>query len=179
METINTTAAVAPEQEDAFLASLRIDQSYSGDVISVKKPLLTVPARKPTKTEFFRVHPEHMLDCYAVELKTEREIYIVKPGIESVLAEFVEPVRLRLCVTRQGVVFVWPLKLPKDDARRGDTWNRSAVEAASLAVDSWVRVSADMSLGAYQPYRAAAELGDPRCRKRPGPRSCRLLSVIA
>ena len=158
MTSNSNTAAL---DGDDFLASLRIDQSYSSDVVGVKRPLLTVPIRKPAKTDYVRVHPEHLLDCLAVELKAEREHYFVVPGLAPVMAEFVEPVRLRLCVTRQGTVFLWPVKLPKDD-RRPNAWHTSAAEAAALAETQWVRIAADMQLGAYQPYVATADLGDPK-----------------
>ena len=82
-------------KEDEFLASLRIDQSYTDATVGVRKVLMTVPVRKPMKTEFFRVHPEHWLDCHVVEMKLEREHYFVLPEVAPVIAEFVEPVRLR------------------------------------------------------------------------------------
>lgn len=150
-----------PVAEDAFLASLRIDQSFLNETIGVKKPLLTVPIRKPLRTDFVRVHPEHFVDCFALELKTEREFYFVVPGVAPAIAEFVDPVRLRLCVTRQGVVFLWPVKLPRDD-RRADAWRVSAAQAALLAETRWTRVAADMALGAYQPHVALADLGEPK-----------------
>jgi hypothetical protein len=147
--------------EDDFLASLRIDQSYVGAAVGVRKVLLTVPVRKPMRDEFFRVHPEHFIDVYAVELKAERETYFLAPAVAPVVAEFAEPVRLRFCVSRQGVAFLWPVKLPRDD-RRTDTWRASAAEAASLAESRWVRIAADMHLGAYQPFEAVADLGDAK-----------------
>ena len=146
---------------DDILAALRITQTYSEDVVGVKRPLLTVPVRKPLKTDFIRVHSEHMLDCFGLELKTDREHYFVVPTLAPTLIEFVEPVRLRLCVTRQGTVFLWPVKLPKDD-RRPNSWHASAAEAAALAETQWTRVASDMQLGAYQPYLAEADLGAPK-----------------
>ncbi len=168
--SVETGAAVgvAPLDDD-FLRSIRIDQSYSGDMTGVKKPLLTVPVRKPTKTEFVRVHPDLALDCFMVELKTEGERYFVSPEVAPFLGELVEPVRLRLCVTRQGVVFLWPVKLPKDE-RRADAWRSSAAEAASLGMHHWVRIAADMNLGAYQPYVATADLGSPSWPEEPFPK---------
>jgi len=154
--TVQTVVA-----EDDFLASLRINQNFTSDVIGVKKPLLTVPIRKPGKSDFIRVHPEHHIDCLMVELKAEREHYYVRQEVAMVIAEFAEPVRLRLCVTRQGVVFLWPIKLPRDD-RRADAWRLSAAEAACLGESRWMRLSADMGLGAYQPHVAVADLGDPK-----------------
>ena len=152
--------------EDDPLAALRIDQTYATDGIGVKKLLLTVPIRKPLKTDFFRVHPEYMLDCLALELKAEREHYFVVPSLAPVLAEFIEPVRLRLCVTRQGTAFLWPIKLPRED-RRPNPWHTSAAEVAGLAEKRWTRVTADMQLGAYQPFIAPSDLGDPKWPEEP------------
>jgi hypothetical protein len=155
-------AAGAPAEDgDDLLASLRIDQGYNSEVLGVKKPLLTVPVRKPSKTDYIRVHAEHWLDCFVIELKAEREHYFVVPELAPTLAEFVEPVRLRYCVTRMGTAFLWPVKLPKED-RRTDAWRQSAAEAAAMAEAKWLRVSADMHLGAYQPFVAVADLGPPK-----------------
>ena len=149
------------QQEDDFLSALRINQTYASDVIGVRKPLLTVPVRKPVKTDFVRVHPEHMLDCFGLELKSERDHYFVVPALAPLLAEFIEPTRLRLSITRQETVFLWPIKLPRDD-RRADAWRTSAAEAAALAETKWTRVSAIMQLGAYQPFHPVADLSEPK-----------------
>ena len=151
-----------PEQaQDALMAKLRISQTYADAVVGVKKPLLTVPVRKPNKSEFFRVHPNHFLDCCLVEDKNEREHFFVLPDVAPYLAECVEGGGLRLCVTRQEVAFLWPVKLPRED-RRGDTWRKSAAECASMAQGQWLRIVADMPLGAYQPLVATADLGEPK-----------------
>ncbi len=155
--------STAPDTDD-FFAAIRIDQSYASDAVSVAKPLLTVPVRKPAKGEFFRTSRTQYQDCLVLERKEERETYLVFNNLHGVLAEFVEPVRLRLCVNRQGTVLLWPQKLPRVDLR-GDTWRRSAAEAATLAESKWVRVAADMNLGAYQPYVATADLGEPQWPK--------------
>ena len=147
--------------EDDLLASMRIDQSHAEATLGVRRVLNTVPVRKPLKTEFIRVHPNHSFDCFCVEMKAEGETYFINPSVAQLIPEFCEAVRLRLCVTRQGVAFLWVLKLPRDD-RRGDEWRRSAAEAAHLAESRWIRVAADMHLGAYQAYEATAELGEAK-----------------
>jgi len=162
----NTIPIAATSTDEEFLSSLRIDAGQAGTAVGVRKVLTTVPVRKPKRDEFFRVHPEHFLDCYAVELKTEGEVYFVTPAVAQVIAEFAEPVRLRLCVSRQGVAFLWPIKLPRDE-RRADAWRTSAAEAATLAESRWIRISADMSLGAYQTFEAAADLGEARWPDEP------------
>jgi hypothetical protein len=157
---------LSEQAEDELMAKLRIPQTYANPMVGVKKPLLTVAVRKPNKNEFFRVHPSHFLDCCLIEDKTERENFFVLPEVAPFVTEFVEAVRLHYCITRQDVIFLWPVKLPRDD-RRGDAWRKSAGECAGLAQDKWVRVVADMSLGAYQPYVAMAELGEPKWPEEP------------
>lgn len=154
-------ATLETEKEDEFLASLRIDQAYLNEAIGARQLLLTIPVRKPNRDEFFRVHPVHQLLTFSLELKAERETYFITQAVASLVAEFIDPTCLRLCVSRQGVRFLWPVKLPKDD-KRGDAWRKSAIEAAEIAVKKWVRISADMNLGAYQVFMASAELGDPK-----------------
>jgi hypothetical protein len=159
---VDSSAVLDRQAEDDFLAGLRIDTSFADTPFGVRKPLLTVPVRKPPKTAFFRVHPEHHIDLFAVELKEERETYFIRGrALADMLSEFVEPVRLRLIVTRQGDAMLWPIKLPREDKRR-DEWRRSAAEIAGLAERKWLRVSSNMGLGCYEAFETVADLGDPR-----------------
>src|SRR5262249_23182367 len=63
-------------------------------------------------------------------------------------------------INRQGVVFLWPVRLPAADDRKTD-WPRSAREAAELAMTQWVRMKANMSLGAYEMTVAESVMADP------------------
>jgi len=58
------------------------------------------------------------------------------------------------------VLFIWPVKLPGPDGRQND-WHRSAAEAAEIAMNSWSRLKANMSLGAYELSTATGNLPDP------------------
>ena len=40
-------------------------------------------------------------------------------------------------------------------------WHRSAAEAAELAMHRWVRLSANMALGAYEIFEAIGNLPEP------------------
>jgi hypothetical protein len=63
-------------------------------------------------------------------------------------------------VNRQGVLFLWPIRLPGPDGKR-DEWSRTALEAADLARRGWVRVTANLGLGAYDVFTATGTLPDP------------------
>ena len=148
--------------KDLDLDSLRLKQDFN-ETLGVQKVLTHVPVRKPNKTNFIRVRPgeDYRMDIGIVEMKEERETYLVTPAMmsEPGIYELVVPARLVTYITRQGVLALWPLKLEKDG--KLNPWHESALEAAQLAEEKWVSVRADMSLGAYQIFLATAELPEP------------------
>ena len=50
--------------------------------------------------------------------------------------------------------------MPGEDGRL-DSWNRSALDAAQLAMGAWVRLTSNMSLKAYEIFQASANLPEP------------------
>ena len=156
-----------PEQEpnvgqDPFDPSrLRLSQNFA-EMVGVKKALLTVPVRKPNRQDFIRVHasPDYRLETAVLELKDERESYLVDPALYSELPGEIAPKVLFTVINRQGVLMLWPIRLPGEDGRH-DEWNRSALEAAQMAQSRWVRVAANLYLGAYEVYEAVADLPEP------------------
>ena len=149
------TAPAAPTLDPFDLTNLRLDQSFV-ESAGVKKLLTTVPVRKPNPQDFVRVHPspEYRAALAVIELKEDREIYLLTPQIARELpGEFVM-VMLFTAINRQGVVHLWPAKLPAPDGRIME-WHRSALDAADMGMRRWVRVKANMSLGAYEIVEAA------------------------
>jgi hypothetical protein len=69
-------------------------------------------------------------------------------------------VTMHTCINRQGVLFLWPVRLPGADGRQLE-WHRSAAEAAEMAMKRWVRIKSNMSLGAYEVYEASATIPEP------------------
>jgi hypothetical protein len=168
IETLNNgivKAEVEPKsQPDPFdPAALRLSQDFSAQ-LGVKKVLMTVPVRKPHNTWFIRVHPseDYRLQTAVVELKEEQETYLVAPALWPELAgeSTFSPRVIYTAVNRQGVAFLWPIRLPRPDGKL-DAWSESALEAAQRAQAHWVRVQANLSLGAYEVYEATAPLPEP------------------
>lgn len=156
------TPTTTTEATDPFdPARLRLSQKFA-DTVGIKKALVTVPVRKPNKQEFIRVHPsnEYRLETAVLELKEERETYLVTPELWPELPSELTPKVLFTTINRQGVLTLWPVRMPGADGRL-DQWNDSALEAANLAKDHWVRVVANMSLGAYEVSVASGNLPDP------------------
>jgi len=157
-----TNPQLAAGSSDPFdLTNLRLDQSFV-DSAGVKKLLTTVPVRRPSPQDFVRVHadPEYRAALAIIELKEDREIYLVPLAVARELpGEFVMAT-VYTAINRQGVVHLWPVRLPASDGRILE-WHRSAAEAAELAMHGWVRIKANMSLGAYEMFQAAGTIPDP------------------
>ena len=147
------TDTVSPDPFDP--ESLRLSQDFA-QLADVKPILATVPVRKPGRQDYVRINvdPDYQLTTAILQLKEEREDYIVAPDVRQELFGELVPVTLYTAINRQGVVFLWPCRIP-DETGRANSWHESALEAAELARDSWVRISADMSLGAYRTFAPA------------------------
>jgi len=137
------------------LNALRLDQTFV-ESAGVKKLLTTVPVRKPNPQDFVRVHPspEYRAAFAVIELKEDREVYLLTPSIARELAGEFVMVMVFTGINRQGVVHLWPVRLPAPDGRVLE-WHRSAADAADMATRRWIRIKANMSLGAYEIVEAA------------------------
>ena len=158
----STTAPVlAPDPFD--LTNLRLASNFS-ETSGVKKLLRTIPVRKPGKQDFVRVHPDasYRENFAMIELKEDRELYLISGAdLTAELSAESTNLTLHTAINRQGVVFLWPVPLPRPDGREM-LWHSSAREAAAEAITSWVRVSANMSLGAYELTTAEAITTEPQ-----------------
>ena len=101
-----------------------------------------------------------------LELKEDRETYLVDPALWSELPGEIAPIQLYTAITRQGVLFLWPVRLPGEDGRQME-WHRSAHEAAEMATKAWVKVQANMGLGAYEVFEATGNLPGPEWPEKP------------
>ena len=154
-----TAIAVTPDPFDP--AQFAASSTVLGG-IGVTKELVTCPVRKPNKQEFVRVlaNPDYQLRAHILELKDEKETYLVMPAVATALPGETRLVTLRLAVSRQGAVFLWPVAEPNIEGRETD-WGTSARAAAAKAVDYWVRMVANMSQGSYDVFVAPGALGTP------------------
>ena len=136
----------------------RIDPQIRG-----QRPILaTIPVRKPGRQDYVRVRPdeEYQLTTALLTLKEEREDYLVAPELRPGLFGELVPVTIYTAINRQGVLFLWPCRLPDETGRVND-WHASAIEAADRAKKNWIRIAADMGLGAYRIWEASGELPEP------------------
>ncbi|MGD9922444.1 MAG: hypothetical protein AB7V13_13525 [Pseudorhodoplanes sp.] len=159
--TKDDNSAILDTSNPFDLNNLRLSQDF-GATVGVKKLLTTIPVRRPSPQDFLRVHPapEYRAALPALELKEDRELYVIARNMQAELATECVPCILHTAINRQGVVFLWPVRLPGPDGKQNEWW-RSAGEAAELATKQWVRLKANMSLGAYEIFTAAGALQEP------------------
>ncbi len=157
-----SSAVVAAAAEDPFdLAKIRVSQDFV-EHAGVKKEITNAPVRKPHRQEWVRVRPgeEHRVPVLLLESKEDKVLYLVDPVLGSELAGETAAYTLLTTINRQGVLSLWPIRLPKPDGRH-DQWSLSAMEAADMATRGWVKVASNMSLGAYEIFRPLGEMSEP------------------
>jgi len=152
-----------PIRPDVFtnLDALRLHPDLAATV-GTKEVLRHVPVRKPSRTEFIRVHPDEAMQITTGVFvdKEERETFFVMPELRGELAGELKPVLLATAITRQGTILLWPIAL-QDGSGGRNAWAETARDAYGLAKVSWVRMVADMSFGAYRIYEAEGVLSEP------------------
>jgi hypothetical protein len=135
--------------------------------ITTKKLVTTIPVRKPKSgLEFFRIRPEldWTFPAYLLDLKEgEEEKYMVIPELlEEVFSTGkLKPVKIYTGITFTGqVFFLSDIPLPDPDGKDNE-YNRSRRLAYDLATTKWVKIQANMSLGAYDVIEAKSQLPEP------------------
>jgi hypothetical protein len=122
-----------------------------------------LPVRKPNRQDFVQVHPDlryRLTPAAIIEVKEDSEVYLITPNMAQSLPGEFSTVTLFTTINRQGTLHLWPVKLPNPEGRHNE-WHRSAAEAAERAMQKWVRVTASMSLGAYEIFEASGDLPEP------------------
>lgn len=142
-------------------AALRITEGFAANG-GAEKLLIVLNAQKPPKQAFVRVHPDAELRIRValLELKEEREVYVVAPDVAEQVPGEVRRVEIRLAVTQQGTPFLWPVPLPPAE-RADNSWNVTARAAADLAETKWVRLTANMSAQCYDVHVAQSAAAEP------------------
>src|SRR5262245_35539065 len=78
---------LGPEVDAYNLDALRISQDFAS-AVGVKRLITTVPVKKPSREWFIRTHPDpaYRLQTAVLELKEDREVYLVAPSLWPELA---------------------------------------------------------------------------------------------
>jgi hypothetical protein len=159
----------APDPFDP--STYKVHQSLAA-AAGVKEHLSELDARSPDAAWWVRRHPDpsYCLVTMFIELKEERETYLVTPAVQPLLVG--EPTfgrrALYLAVTMQGKPFLWKVRLPADDTQEPDKWMKAPLDAVRHAKDRWTRIAWDKEAKKHRVYtcESAAEPQWPDCPMR-------------
>ena len=161
LQAVDFHAAPTSAPDPFDLASLRLNPSFL-ETAGVKKLLTTVPARRPGPQDFVRVHPapEYRENFSMIDLKDDREDYLVRPEIVPELTGEVVYKTIFTAINRQGVVFCcrFAYRRPTTESRHGRGQRGKPLR---WRWNKWLRVQANMSLGAYEMTTASGEMAEP------------------
>lgn len=142
-------------------SKLTLPQNFE-TMVGVKKALLSVQVRKPERQWFVRVHPDEKwrINTAVIEDKETKETYLIDPALWQVLPGEITPKILFTAINRQGVIFLWPVRLPGEDGKL-DQWNKTAFETTQLAMRSWIRIASNLGAGTYDVFQCTGNLPEP------------------
>ena len=143
------TGESTPAEADFDPRSLTLSQNFVA-MVGVKKETMRVAISKPPPQLFFATHadPSWRIQIAALELKEDRETFVVAPGLVEELSGEWAPKVLVPCQTRQGGFYLWPIRLPGTDGRI-DSWNESAHQIVADFAGQWIRLHSNREAGAY------------------------------
>ena len=163
LSVVGSNDTTSPDPFD--LKALQLTQDFIGTA-GVKKQLLTIPVRKPNPQDFIRVHPDeqYRANLLTIELKDDREIYLVTPTLYAALQGETTCATIFTAINRQGVTFLWAVRIPPVDAK-DNAWWQSSREGAELAMKVWGQIAAQDLGGRGQGQHVARRLRDHCGRK--------------
>lgn len=128
-------------------------------IVKVLKRKIRV--RKPNRTEFFRCRSGKDFGLGPLMIvEIESEIYLVDPKVADHLEGHICQVELVLSCSRQGDVFIFPVKYTGPTCQ-DNIWFRTAREAVVIAKHSWVRMTAKNGKVGYDITVSKIEIPEP------------------
>jgi hypothetical protein len=141
----------APGRPDPFdQSTYRKHRTLTG-ASNVKQVLTDIPVRTPDSGWWCRVRPgeEYAFFAWVLEVPAAegigKDMYLLPD--ESLADQLigVEPKcvfkSFHLATTKQGKVFIWPVRRHNDPKKPPEKWMRAPHEAIRRAVDTWVRLA--------------------------------------
>ena len=151
---------MAPKEQNPFSKFRMASDSLTN--IETEKLITHVPVGKPNKQKFVRVHPDQAFwfECAILKLEDEQRTFLVTPEIASLIVQDIKLVVLRLTIDRQSNLSLWPIP-PEPKEGEENTWNYSQRQAASLAEQTWIRLTSNRATGSYEPLKAQGNIPEP------------------
>jgi hypothetical protein len=126
-----------------------------------KVSTINVEVRKPQMQEWFRAHSTLQFPAAVLEVKTSGNIFLVHPSLRERLSDDVYDACIFPCINRSNEIFLWTVRLPKGDSR-ANHFAESALEAISLARQTWIRRQWSAESRTHLVYKSKVLIPDPK-----------------
>ena len=114
------------------------------DSVATRDEAVSLSCGKPPKGQFFRVHPTMHVDVRILKRKVgmKEEPYLVLKSVAGKL-DYVTPHTVFLCVTLDGVPFLWLISTGDDG------YSTSGRKIAADGMEVWLRLVSNTKAGNY------------------------------
>ena len=132
------------------LDAIAVDQDFA-QMIAVKTESAAATIGKAKSQTWFSPHPDpkRWRSFLTIRDQADRDAYhIINPSLAEELAGEFTTTLLVPCMSKQGSLFFWPIKLPGEDGKI-DSWNESAFNIAVAKGGQWIRLNSNQSTGSY------------------------------
>lgn len=121
-----------------------------------------IPVRRPDPQSWIYIssRPELRTTVAILELKQQREVFLVKQEIATSLDGDVSNRLLVPYQDREGGLFLWAVKL-SDSRGNLDSWTTSALRIVTEYCDRWIKIKSRMNAGCYEVIPAPIESPAP------------------
>lgn len=144
------------EEEIKPISGFNMDEYTSKPIeagIVIKRELTTIPAKKPNRTQFFRIHPDLVITVDVFDCKEDGYLYLVKQDALPFLLGLTKRVILHVGVTQNGTPFLLPVTQP-DENGIWNSWHQSTSRVAIAAKKDWVRMQSNRNISGYEIHKA-------------------------
>jgi hypothetical protein len=128
---------------------------------SEKVSTANVEVRKPQKQEWFRAHSTLQFPAAVLEVNASGNVFLVHPSLRERLSDDVYDACIFPCINRTNEIFLWTVRLPRGDSR-ANQFAESALEAISLARETWIRRQWSAESRVHVVYRSKVAVPDPK-----------------
>lgn len=157
-------AAERPGLTDFAPEKLTLSQDFL-ELCKTKTRPTHISVEKPSKKQFFRVHPKWRMVCAVFEdeeASGRDRKYLVLPDVYRNDPEFAgvcRAVTLFYCIYRSGSTFLWNANIP--NGGNGDSWHESGLDIAGIGSKDWVQMQSNMAGSCYIHTTPQAAIPDP------------------
>lgn len=129
-----------------------------------EKQITRLRVKKPHRLEWIAVSPDTEIRVMLFERQYEmdKEQFIVAKSAIDILREEGKPCMLYPYVTQDGVLRLWPIRLPHPDSGKLDSYSETAHDAATRYRGKWIRVAANRKESQYEVTIMKRKAAPPR-----------------